>query len=796
MSDASSITKLKNNSAFKSAVDKLLLGKELSNEESTFLLSAAIILLRYGLKDKTRTRSLELAYWIILNYSLNTGDFKPLYDLSFELGLYPLAKSIVDVDNERFDNLNDFIALTEIKESYTKGVTLTLEQKLADSSFSSFSGEGFAYIAPTSFGKTERLVNAVLDDGSGPRACVIVPTKSLLAQTRDDVLKRRPKTKVITHDEMYQQENTFIAILTQERAIRLLEANPALSFSSLFIDEAHNAFEADDRALLISRLIRESKLRNSSTRFYFFSPVIDDIHLLSAISGFEVEGCKVIKSMKEPRYYLLDSDGILHAYNRFFDTFCQVSSFNDTWDCVKNKATAKNLVFLSSPRKVREAALDLAQHLPDYPVAPELERVISALSEHVSPLYDEIMCLRHGIVYLHGQMPDGIKNYLLDRAARLNSIRFIFANEVIMEGMNLPFDSVFILNLRTKRRAVLINLIGRASRLNYVFGDTPHLKRLSPQVIFTESKWTGARPSMRNAISELHSVGFKDREDNMRIKESKGKPLSDKESKRLVFEDTLIQTSRKPENDLGVLLNRSGLHSIYDNWETAKNEIAQRLNTLDAPPDSDVLELICTYFIDGESFTFSDSYLRVRNLRKQLPFYRNYLDNKASKSLSQRLAVDISFWKRKAETTISFLYVGRSFGEVDFKGITVDNGRYVDVREKSDAELPALFLAKYKTEDDYLGFTLSRFVRVLYKTGHIDQEQYYMFLYGTSDKRGVELIQAGVPLSLINMLKDRNLLSEIGLDRYGNIKIGTRLKHFSNEIDDYTRFEINQFNID
>ena len=170
MSDASSITKLKNNSAFKSAVDKLLLGKELSNEESTFLLSAAIILLRYGLKDKTRTRSLELAYWIILNYSLNTGDFKPLYDLSFELGLYPLAKSIVDVDNERFDNLNDFIALTEIKESYTKGVTLTLEQKLADSSFSSFSGEGFAYIAPTSFGKTERLVNAVLDDGSGPRA--------------------------------------------------------------------------------------------------------------------------------------------------------------------------------------------------------------------------------------------------------------------------------------------------------------------------------------------------------------------------------------------------------------------------------------------------------------------------------------------------------------------------------------------------------------------------------------------------------------------------------------------------
>lgn len=795
MSDASSITKLKNNSAFKLVVNKLLLGNELTNRESTFLLSAAIALLRYGLKDKNRTRSLEFAYWIILNYSLSTGDYRPLYDLSFELGLYPVAKSIVDIDEGRFNTLSDFIALDEIEKNFTKGVTLTLEQKLSDSSFSSYSGEGFAYIAPTSFGKTERLVKAVLDDNSGPRPCVIVPTKSLLAQTRDDVFKYHPRTKVITHDEMYQRENAFIAILTQERAIRLLEANPTLSFSSLFIDEAHNAFEPNDRALLISRLIREAKLRNHSTKCYYFSPVINDIQLLSAISGFNVEGCKISKSMKEPRYYLFDYEGVLYAYNRFFDTLCQDTSYNGTWDCVTNMATAKNLVFLSSPRKVRDAALDLAQNLPVDPVAPELEKVISALSDHVSPLYDELICLRHGVVYLHGQMPDGIKNYLLDRAAKIDSIRFIFANEVIMEGINLPFDSIFILNLRTKRRAPLVNLIGRASRLNYVFGDRPNLNRLRPQVVFAESNWTGLRPTMRSAIAELHGVGFKDREDNPRIKKSKGTPLNDKERKRLGFEDGLIQNCNQSNTDLGVLLDRSGLRSMYEDWEIAKAEIVRRLNTLEACPDNSVLELICRYFID-DGFVFSNSYLRVGKLRRQLPFYQSYLENKSSKSLSQRLASDISLWKKKAATTLSFLYVGRSFGEIDYQGLTDGEGSYVDIRKKTDAELPALFLAKYKTEDDYLGFTLSRFVRVLYKTGHIDQEQYYMFLYGTSDKESVSLIQAGVPLTLINILKDRNLLNEIGLDKYGNINIGIRLKHLSNEVDDYTNFEINQFDID
>ena len=52
MSDASSITKLKNNSAFKLVVNKLLLGNELTNRESTFLLSAAIALLRYGTRPE------------------------------------------------------------------------------------------------------------------------------------------------------------------------------------------------------------------------------------------------------------------------------------------------------------------------------------------------------------------------------------------------------------------------------------------------------------------------------------------------------------------------------------------------------------------------------------------------------------------------------------------------------------------------------------------------------------------------------------------------------------------------
>ena len=94
-----------------------------------------------------------------------------------------------------------------------------------------------------------------------------------------------------------------------------------------------------------------------------------------------------------------------------------------------------------------------------------------------------------------------------------------------------------------------------------------------------------------------------------------------------------------------------------------------------------MLELICRYFIDG-GFVFSTPYLRVGKLRRQLPFYESYLRDKSSKSLSQRLASDISLWKRKAETTHDYLYVGRSFGEINYQGLIDGECSYVDIRQK------------------------------------------------------------------------------------------------------------------
>ena len=76
---------------FNSVFKKLILGNGLSNIEKSFILSCSIIFLKFYEKDKRFRTYLELSDYIILKYSLNFEDYKPLYDFSINIGFLPIA---------------------------------------------------------------------------------------------------------------------------------------------------------------------------------------------------------------------------------------------------------------------------------------------------------------------------------------------------------------------------------------------------------------------------------------------------------------------------------------------------------------------------------------------------------------------------------------------------------------------------------------------------------------------------------------------------------------------------------
>ena len=79
------------------------------------------------------------------------------------------------------------------------------------------------------------------------------------------------------------------------------------------------------------------------------------------------------------------------------------------------------------------------------------------------------------------------------------------ANSVILEGVNLPIDNLFILNTYDLDGKSLTNLIGRVNRLNEVFDDrNKTLAKLLPPIHFVNSEQFNRKGGkMENKILQL-----------------------------------------------------------------------------------------------------------------------------------------------------------------------------------------------------------------------------------------------------------------------------------------------------
>ncbi|WP_162791227.1 hypothetical protein [Aeromonas hydrophila] len=96
MSNSDTLTWLSKDYRFYTINEKFAKNINLSEEESTYALSVAILLIKEFERDRRKTSFLEFGYFLILSYSLQSNDYIPLFDLSTNLGFYPISKFIID----------------------------------------------------------------------------------------------------------------------------------------------------------------------------------------------------------------------------------------------------------------------------------------------------------------------------------------------------------------------------------------------------------------------------------------------------------------------------------------------------------------------------------------------------------------------------------------------------------------------------------------------------------------------------------------------------------------------------
>lgn len=770
------LSKLKNTD-FINVYSKFLKNDQLTRSDYELVLSLAVCFINSQNADINR-----LGYRIIVQYANRTQDYAPLYEIAINYGLYPISKMIDAkfIDEERknifteFNNaiteyFKDIISYKNPGEEDSKKTIIyrTREQKKLKEFFSDKTAETVAVIAPTSYGKSE-LFSQLIRDFQGKKIGIIVPTKALLAQTQrriKDDAKGAGFSKIIVTPEMYNNELSFLAVLTQERLLRLFKCHPYLAFDCLVIDEAHELLEDEERSKLLAHAIILAQKRYQDTVFKFMTPLLTDENNLSVrYTTYTIKAFRALEYIKSEKFFIYDlfskePSPKLMLYDQFIDRMIDMptpTGFNSEEDIILKYKAGKNIIYLNKPQDIENFALKLAKKLP--PVnSSTITDICKQLSDHIHGQYNLVQCLQKGIIYHHGSVPDIIKLYIEDLYKNNSGIRYIITTSTLLSGVNIPAEKMFLLNCKKGRhnltQSEFKNLTGRVCRFKEIFAaDADSLQQLEPEIYIIKGNYS---PKNFNYTKFIKGVARIDKKqgDNVKNILLNGASLTAKNKKELAESSALIENY-----ELGTIKDYSGRHlttaigkacirnaitsfPVFEH-EQRMQQKADAIKTQDGMADSPeklIAAISAIFFTDMETIEQNLPQLQKQEVCR---FYTMLLDWRINnKSYREMIAAFIGYWKKIAKTS-PYVYVGK-WGDI---ALYNQNFKYyINFPSKSSSEIVNLAIVKIKEEQDVIDNILIRYIEALYDIQMVNDNLYKKIKYGTDNPDVICMVKNGLP---------------------------------------------------
>jgi len=773
--DIHGLRRFVNDTDFQASYFRLLKGTEMEEVEYRFLLRNAILFLR---ADDTNLN--KLGYRIALQYSTLTGDWEPTYFIAAAKDYAPVLDLIEKVGNSfsRLEPLAQVLMLAN-RGNFTlsDGTVRTGGQiRLRESA----NQEVFAaLVAPTSYGKSE-MMREQLYSRLGEANVILVPTKSLIAQTQNllisDPIIRQSSVRIITHPELYLDQKPFIAVMTQERLSRLLRDHPNLAIDQVLVDEAHNLIGDDRRSELISEALLTVLHRNHEARILFFTPFLENPdQLLLVGSQRKLAGILTTEFVKIERYYFSDlATGSLFLYDQFLNKSERLEEPFITTEIsvITDMGGWKNLIYLNRPIHVEKVAVELAQTLNDNEL-PELERIANQIAEYVHPQYQLVETVKKGVLFHHGGMPEVVRLYIEKAFSGRHdgSPRFLVTNSTLLEGVNTPADTLFILNPKRGRQnltpAAFRNLVGRVGRFPEIFHATaPRPDLLQPRIFVLDGPNSPAnfnpKTFLRNVANATVSAAEQAR--NPLLDASGPSNRRSELLERLENLEPGISKNHQLNTPIRLLQTEAGKTALahgLDDFDLFTNEqkISRRIEHLIdtkklITTSAQLIESITQVFLNdmNTQIPISKNLERLRDSEPAQRFYSMFISwLSGGMSLREMVTREIHFFKNQGTDMV---FVGSKWGD-EKNGDDGWEENWISVASKSDAQLATLAVAKIKDELDFIDFELFRFVEVFHDLRLVEDSFYYQLKYGTEDQDLILLIRNGFSLELAKTLIEK-----------------------------------------
>lgn len=341
----------------------------------------------------------------------------------------------------------------------------------------------FSFSAPTSTGKSfvfRHLITSCPND-----VVVIVPSRALINEYYDRLnnLLDRKTVNVLTFvdriNTKYIHRNIFI--LTPERARDLFKNRDWLKVDLILFDEAQLSDERSVRSLYFDSIVRRSLKYFPNAKFVFAHPFIQNPEAQLQKNGIEIIDTTATYS----NYELKNVGQIFYTHDVTNQKFHHFGSdpaalgkrkLEANFDPIESALKKGGSVLIYVPKShiySKQIYTQFKKYISmcepiDNPVAmkmiDELKEYIGASTTDKS-FYNSDMLekMRCGIVVHHGSMPLTAR-LILEHFTQKGFCRICFATSTLEQGINMPFDVVYLDRFEKSKTLSVENLIGRAGR--------------------------------------------------------------------------------------------------------------------------------------------------------------------------------------------------------------------------------------------------------------------------------------------------------------------------------------------
>ena len=338
----------------------------------------------------------------------------------------------------------------------------------------------FSFSAPTSTGKSfvfRNLIKSCQND-----VVIIVPSRALINEYYDrivEIVDVKSVNVLAFVDRINIKHTTHnIFILTPERARELFKNKSWLKIDLFLFDEAQLSDENSVRGLYFDSIVRRALKTFPAAKCVFAHPFIENPEA-------QLKRNDVIDASASANYNLKNVGQIFYVHDttnkKFYHfgtdkTILGERKLEAKFDPIENAIRSNGSVLIYVPKthiynktiyKQFDKYIKLCPKITD----PEALSMIGELEYYIGSsnkdknFYNSDMLekLRLGIVVHHGSMPLTAR-LILEHFTQRGYCRICFATSTLEQGINMPFDVVYLDRFEAKKTLSVKNLIGRAGR--------------------------------------------------------------------------------------------------------------------------------------------------------------------------------------------------------------------------------------------------------------------------------------------------------------------------------------------